>query len=49
MQEIETTNCHRAAEDLRRENEAIVEALEICDKDTYHSVISILVEAGLLP
>lgn len=50
MTAIETTTIgHRAAEDLRRKNEAIVAALETCDKDTYHSVISILEEAGLLP
>lgn len=43
-----TTNCTRAAEDLRRENEAILEALKNCDNDTYNAVTSILREAGLL-
>lgn len=49
MQENETAICDRAAEDLRRENEALRNALNTCDEDTYNSVISILVEAGLLP
>lgn len=43
-----TTNCTRAAEDLRREQEALWEALNSCDKDTYQAVISLLglAEAG---
>ena len=44
-----TTNCTRAAEELRREDEAILEALKTCDNDTYNAVTSILREAGLLP
>ena len=43
-----TTSCTRAAEDLRREDEAILEALKSCDDNTYYAVTSILREAGLL-
>ena len=50
MKAIETTtNFNCAAEDLRRESDALWEALNACDKDTYQSVISLLREAGSLP
>ena len=35
--------------DRHIENEAVLEALKNCDDDTYEAVISVLIEAGLLP
>ena len=43
-----TPQHNHSAEDLRREQEALWEALNSCDKDTYQSVISLLRAAGSL-
>ena len=41
--------CYPSLDDRRLENDAFLQAIQNCDDETYQAVISILVEAGLLP